>query len=111
MANPVPPPRDGSITVVPGFIDFHAQHNADLPYAVFPSKDHADGMDEVSFSEFALASHRIAHFARPGRVGDDGQVVAVLINCDVILYVALLTGLMRAGIIVSFVTFLSQHKY
>lgn len=101
MSSTILPPSDGSITVIPGFLDFQATYNADLPWAVFPSKDHLQGVTSISFSELAQASHRVAHFARPGRNGPESEVVAVLVNCDVVLYVTLLTGLMRAGIIVS----------
>ena len=37
-------------------------------------------------------------FAAPGR---EGEVVGVVINCDTILYCALLVGMVRAGLVVS----------
>ena len=94
------PPRDGSITVMPGFVDFQAQHRPNDPWVIFPSKTEPQAIESVSFSELAEASHRIAHFVRPEKKGNDGEVVAVFIHCDTILYLALLAGLVRAGFVV-----------
>ena len=56
----------------------------------------------VFLAEYARATHRIAHLFRPGRAGaDDEVVVAGLAHCDTLLYLALLPGLVRAGIVVS----------
>ena len=107
--NRLQPPLDGSITVIPGFIDFQAEHNPSLPWVIFPSRS-GSGTESISFAEFSLASHRIAHSIRPGRRGIDGEVVAVLIHCDVPLYHALLAGIIRAGLIVS-VTSNGQTQY
>ncbi|CAL1703594.1 unnamed protein product [Somion occarium] len=93
------PPLDGSITVLPGFVDFHAEHNPSRPWVKFPSAEHPGESTSVSFLEFAKATHSIAHTLRPGRTGDDGEIVAVLIHCDNILYLALLAGMVRAGLI------------
>ena len=95
------PPTDGSILVLPGFADFHAVHNPDLPWAVFPSREDATKSESISFAEFANATHRIAHAFRPHREGNhDGEVVGVVINCDSILYCATIVGLARAGFVV-----------
>lgn len=95
------PPLDGSLTVIPGFVDFHAQHNADFPWTKFPSRTHPGQADAITFVQFAQATHRVAHKVRPRRQGSDGEVVTLLIHCDTILYVATLAGLMRANIVVS----------
>ncbi|KAI0085165.1 hypothetical protein BDY19DRAFT_909277 [Irpex rosettiformis] len=97
--NPVLPPLNGSLTLTPGFVDFHAKHNANLPWAVFPSRDGPTKLDSVSFGELAKASHRIAHRARPGREGTEGEVVGLLIHCDALLYAAIIHGLARAGLV------------
>ena len=103
------PPLDGSLDVLPGFVDFHAAHNADYPWAVFPSSN--GGIDSISFSEFAKATHRMAHALRPDRVGADGEVVATIVNCDSVHYVALLVGLVRAGLVVSTLVVLEQRLF
>lgn len=101
MASPSPvlPPLDGSISVLPGFVDFHATHNADLPWALLSAGPELP-VQSVSFAQYARATHRIAHKLRPERAGQDKEVVAILINCDTILYLALIVGLVRAGLVV-----------
>ena len=95
------PPTDGSILVLPGFADFHAVHNPDLPWARFPSREDPTKSEAITFAQFANATHRIAHTFRPHRQGDhDGEVVGVIINCDSILYCATIVGLVRAGFVV-----------
>ena len=94
------PPRDGSITVMPGFVDFQAQHRPNDPWVIFPSKTEPQAIESVSFSELAEASHRIAHFVRPEKKGNDGEVVVIVANCDALLYTSLLVGIIRAELTV-----------
>lgn len=98
---PTFPPLDGSIPVLPGFADFHAEHNPDLPWVVFPSPEDPTKTSSISFKQFAKATHRVAHAVRPNRLeGKDGDVVGVVIHSDSILYIAVLVGLVRAGFVV-----------
>ncbi|KAI0698146.1 hypothetical protein BC835DRAFT_1413279 [Cytidiella melzeri] len=99
MASQLLPPLDGSLTLVPGCLDFHARHSPERPWVVFPSVEDPSKTSSISFAEFAKATHRIAHRARPGRHGKEGSVVGLLVHCDSILYVALIQGLIRAGIV------------
>ena len=95
------PPLDGSIPVLPGFADFHAEHNPDRPWVVFPSRQDPTKVESISYAEFARATHRVAHAFRPNREGQrDGEVVAVVVNCDSIMYLAMIVGLVRAGFVV-----------
>ena len=95
------PPADGSVTVIPGFVDFHAEHNPNRAWAIFPSQTSPTGTSSLSFGEFARATHRVAHRVRPDRQGAEREVVGLIIHTDAILYMAVIAGLMRAGIIVS----------
>ena len=104
MAHRARPPHDGSLTVIPGFVDFHAEHNADFPWAKYPSRSEPGAIEVITFSQFAEATHRVAHKVRPARQGSDGEVVTLLIHCDTILYVTTLAGLIRANIVVSAAT-------
>jgi acyl-coenzyme A synthetase/AMP-(fatty) acid ligase len=97
---PLLPPLDGSITVLPGLIDFHAQQNPDQLCAIWPSTSSPGGTTGVTFSEFSDASHRLAHILRPNREGKDGEIVGVIIQTDVLLYMAVLAGMLRAGFVV-----------
>ena len=99
-SKPLPPPLDGSIPVLPGFLDFHVKHNPARPWVLYPSPSGA-GVVAVTFGEFSRATHRIAHRLRPHRSGTEGEVVGVLVQCDVILYITLLVGMTRAGLVVS----------
>lgn len=91
------PPLDGSF-LFPDIIDFHMERNAPLPIYVFP--DTLTGvLTYISYLEFGRATHRIAHALRPGRIGMEGEVVAILVHTDTLLYTTLIAGLMIAGFV------------
>lgn len=96
--NPVP--LDGSIHPLPAFLDYYMDLAPSTPFAKFPSIDDPDKVTTISYSDFAKATHRVAHALCPDGVGTKGEVVAVLVHCDSILYMALLIGMMRAGMVV-----------
>ncbi|TCD63026.1 putative NRPS-like protein biosynthetic cluster [Steccherinum ochraceum] len=96
---PRSPPLDGSIYVLPGFVDFHAEYAPNNPWVVFPSREDPSTPASISYQEVAEATHRIAHVLRPGRVGPEQEIVAVLLHCDSIMYNATLVGMFRAGIV------------
>ncbi|PCH33942.1 acetyl-CoA synthetase-like protein [Wolfiporia cocos MD-104 SS10] len=94
------PPLDGSIPALPGFLDFHAEHNTHRPMWVYPSADSTvSGNGIVTWKEFADATHRIAHAIRPQGPGPDRAVVAIVVSCDTLLYHALTVGTVRAGLV------------
>lgn len=101
------PPLDGSLPTLTHFVDFNAKHNPQAPWLIFPSE--TGGTGSITFAEMAEASHRVAHILRPQRRGPEGQVIAVILQTDTILYVAILLGIMRAGCIVSSLTLIRQH--
>ena len=105
------PPLDGSISVIPGFIDWQAKHNPHKKCAIFPSSTSPTGVDFITFDEFCKATHRVAHAVRPGRAGEEGEVVAVVIHTDALLYIALLAGMIRAGLVVSRILFATYMPY
>lgn len=94
---PLFPPLDGSVPPIPGFVDFQQKHNGDRPWILFPS---GATVSSISFSQFADATHRVAHAFAPNMTRSNGEVVALIINCDTVLYVAMLAGLIRAGFVV-----------
>lgn len=99
MSNdPAFPPLDGSLTAIPGLVDFQVEHGPDRPWAVFPA---GSPVTSVSYKQFADATHRVAHMFCPDKKRADGEVVALIIHCDSALYLALLAGLIRAGFVVS----------
>ena len=90
-------PLDGSIPVIPGFLDFHAKHNPNRSYYVFPLED--PDITSISFKEFSNATHRAAHILRPGGAGPERTLVAILVHTDNVMYHALVVGAIRAGYI------------
>ncbi len=94
------PPLDGSITPFVGLVDFHAEYNPSLPWVGFPSPHAPDEATYISYLEFAKATHRVAHSIRPSGTGIDREPVALLLHCDVILYIAYIIGLMRVVFVV-----------
>ncbi|KAF8219495.1 putative aminoadipate reductase [Tricholoma matsutake] len=95
--DPVNPPVDGSVTI-PELLDFHWEHNAELPIYAF-NRDGSDEIIEVSYLEFGRACDRVAHTLRPQRSGEDKQAVAFLALTDTIVYQAVTVGMMRAGLV------------
>lgn len=91
------PPADGLLPAFVGQLDFHAEYNPSVPWAVFPWSGE---VREISYLQLAHASHRVAHLLRPGRAGPDGQVIALLLHCDNVHYGAVILGCIRAGLVV-----------
>lgn len=96
MEPPKQPPLDGSIPALPGFVDFHATHNPNRQWALLAPESGSE-VKSITFLEFADATHRVAHLLRPDPSESKREVVALLIHCDTILYLALMVGLIRAG--------------
>ncbi|TFK46448.1 acetyl-CoA synthetase-like protein [Heliocybe sulcata] len=97
MTRPVPP-LDGSVRVWPGFADFHYAANPRGTCAQFFRED-TGGIVRVTFEEFARASHRVAHALRADKCLKSGDVVALIALCDTLMYMALMVGMTRAGLI------------
>ncbi|KAH8103378.1 hypothetical protein BXZ70DRAFT_1055180, partial [Cristinia sonorae] len=93
------PPTDGSLPAFWGILDWQAEHHPTVPWVIFPSSSGAEQLRTLTMLDFALASHKVAHALRPGRAGRDGEVVALLLHCDNIHYVATIMGSMRAGLV------------
>jgi acyl-CoA synthetase (AMP-forming)/AMP-acid ligase II len=95
---PIPTEISSKLTL-PELLDYHAEHNSEFPWAVFPGATPGAETEKVTYLEFARAAQR---FARVVCAGDDlptkrGQVVGVVASTDSLLYVAAVGGLMRAG--------------
>lgn len=96
-AKPECPPLDGSL-LFPDIIDFHMHRNASLPIYIFPDTK-TGALTSISYREFGRATHRIAHALRPSRTGVEGEVTAIVVHTDTLLYTTLIAGLMIAGIV------------
>jgi acyl-CoA synthetase (AMP-forming)/AMP-acid ligase II len=93
------PPLDFSVTL-PESVDFHWENNPNETLYVF-AEDGKQEPTKISFLEFGRAADRVAHYLRPGRGGQDRQVIAFVALSDTLLYQAVTMGIMRAGFIVS----------
>ncbi|KIM43694.1 hypothetical protein M413DRAFT_443603 [Hebeloma cylindrosporum] len=91
------PPFDYSVTL-PESVDFHRKHNPNETLYVF-AEDGKPEPTKISFLEFGRAADRVAHHLRPGRGGQDRQVIAFIALSDTLLYQAVTIGIMRAGFI------------
>ncbi len=92
------PPTDGSVTL-PETVDFHRKYNPNVPIYMFNGEG-SSHITEITHLEFGRACDRVAHFLRPGRRGPEGEVVAIIALSDNLLYLAVIIGIMRAGLIV-----------
>ncbi|KAG8221462.1 acetyl-CoA synthetase-like protein [Butyriboletus roseoflavus] len=96
---PVSPPLDCSL-LFNDLINFRMQNNPTLPMLVYADDQASEHhVTEITFLEFGRAAHRIAHTLRPGRGGDEGQVVMLIANCDTILFHAVVAGMTIAGLV------------
>ena len=95
------PPLDGTITI-PETIEFHWQHNADLPaYAFHEEGKDSNDITEITYLEFGRASHRVANVMNRRFSSVTGRpVVAFMALTDSLLYHAISVGLMKSGFIV-----------
>ncbi|KZT25929.1 acetyl-CoA synthetase-like protein [Neolentinus lepideus HHB14362 ss-1] len=98
MDRPATPPLDGSVRVFPGFTDFHHAHNPRRTCARFAREDTGE-IVHATFEEFARASHRIARALHADSSRKNGEVVALIALCDTLMYMALLVGMTRAGLV------------
>lgn len=108
MDSRVFPPTDGSVTL-PETVDFHWKHNPTHPVYVF-SEDGKPDRTQITALEFGRAVERVAHHVRPGRIGQDGEVVALVALSDTLLYQAVSLGIMRAGLVVRLKVSFRYHQ-
>jgi len=95
------PPLDGTCSI-PETIEFHWQHNADIPaYAFHEEGKDTNDITEITYLEFGRASHRVANFMNDKFPSISGRpVVALVALTDSLLYQAISVGLMKCGFIV-----------
>lgn len=98
QSSAVYPPLDGSV-LLPSLADFNLQHNASRPAFVY--SEAVGSLTEISFLEFGRAAHRAAHHLLPKTECSKGEVVAIIANVDILLYAAIVAGLMTMGLVVS----------
>ncbi|KAG6885392.1 putative NRPS-like protein biosynthetic cluster [Termitomyces sp. T159_Od127] len=93
---PVVPTLDENL-FLPDAIEFNITNNPALPFYTFADSSVLNGTKTITHLEFGRAAHRVAHILRPNRNGAEGEVVALLLQADTVLYHAIVAGLIVAG--------------
>ncbi|KAF9078805.1 hypothetical protein BDP27DRAFT_1310201 [Rhodocollybia butyracea] len=81
---------------LPSLLDFNLKYNPDFPLYIYAEPD-SSTTKEIKMLEYVRAAHRVGGLVR----GDSqpGDVIAIVANIDAIVYSALITGLMKAGLV------------
>ncbi|KAG8734983.1 hypothetical protein FRC10_011139 [Ceratobasidium sp. 414] len=91
------PPTDGSVPLG-SVIDFHLQHNPKHTWAILSGTDSSPPVP-VTYEQLGFAVHRAAHILNPEALLPRGTQIGILISADTVVYLALLFGAMRAGLV------------
>ena len=99
-SSPLLPTIRPSTRVLPDLFDFHAEHNPDLPWAMYAASENT--VSSITYLELVKASHRAAYSLGLQELDStaEREVVLMLIHCDTILYVTMILGIARAGMVV-----------
>ncbi|KDN49451.1 hypothetical protein RSAG8_02153, partial [Rhizoctonia solani AG-8 WAC10335] len=96
----ISPAADGSVALN-RLVDFHLEQNPDCEFAMLV--DVSDGPNEqhlsVKYRQLAHATHRAAHIVNPNSTLPQGTRVAILTSTDTIVNIALVLGILRAGLV------------
>lgn len=88
------------IITIPQLLEIRYKSSPDQPIYVY-AEDSDNRLTEIHYLEFIRACHRAAYLIRPPQSGSDREVVAIIALVDVIVYMAVVAGLMKAGLTVS----------
>lgn len=95
------PPANGSVPLNK-LIDFHLANNAEEPWVVLAATESSAEVT-VTYKQLAHAVHRAVHNINPNGSIPQGSKVAILASADTIVYLTIILGVMRAGLIVRLV--------
>lgn len=92
------PALGGSQLNLPDLLDFNLKHNSAFPIFVYAETE-SSKVTEIKMLEYIRAAHRVGKSVR----GDSrpGEVIAIIANIDPIVYSALITGIIKTGLVVS----------
>ncbi|KAG9118738.1 hypothetical protein FRC07_006609, partial [Ceratobasidium sp. 392] len=95
-----PPPTDGSLALG-ALVDYNMENNADHDFAVLV--DSSENWNQcpihVKYRHLGLAVHRVARLVNPQTTLPRGTTVAIITSTDTIVNIALVLGIMRAGLV------------
>ncbi|QRV80473.1 acetyl-CoA synthetase-like protein [Ceratobasidium sp. AG-Ba] len=91
------PPTDGSVPLN-HIVDFHLRYNPQCPWVVLAATEDRPEV-AVTYEQLAHAVHRAAHIINPGASIPQGTNVGILATADTIVYLTLILGISRAGLV------------
>ncbi|KAG8768783.1 hypothetical protein FRC12_005381 [Ceratobasidium sp. 428] len=97
MMDLILPPSNGSMTVAQA-VEFHAEHSPKHMFAILYDVE-SRSQTIITFEQFEQAVHRAAHIINPNASVPQGTNVGILASTDSIVYITLLFGAMRAGLV------------
>jgi acyl-coenzyme A synthetase/AMP-(fatty) acid ligase len=95
------PPSDGSVALNQ-LVDYHLKTNPECEFAILVDASEVTNEQTiiVNYRRLSYAVHRIAHIINPGSALSQGTRVAILTSTDTIVNIALVLGIIRAGLVV-----------
>ncbi|KAG8720020.1 hypothetical protein FRC08_001379 [Ceratobasidium sp. 394] len=95
-----PPPSDGSLALS-ALADYNMENNPEHDFAVLvdPPENGGGSPIHVNYRHLGLAVHRVAHLVNPQAALPQGTKVAILTSADTVVNIALVLGIMRAGLV------------
>ncbi|KAF5349824.1 hypothetical protein D9758_010211 [Tetrapyrgos nigripes] len=83
---------------MPELLDFHLANNPDFPLYVFANDD-SGSQTEIVLLEYIRAAHRAGAAIRATGSAQPGEIVAIVALLDAIVYSAIITGMMKVGLV------------
>ncbi|KAF8682432.1 Sarcoplasmic/endoplasmic reticulum calcium ATPase 3 [Rhizoctonia solani] len=93
------PATDGSVSLNQ-LVDYHLGRNPECGFAMLVDVSESSNEQRVvKYRQLAHATHRAAHTVNPGSALPQGTRVAILTSTDTIVNIALVLGILRAGLV------------
>ncbi|KAF5349777.1 hypothetical protein D9758_010224 [Tetrapyrgos nigripes] len=83
---------------IPELLNFHLANNPDFPLYVFANDD-SGSQTEISMLEYIRAAHRAGAAIRADGSSQPGEIVAIVALLDAVVYSAIITGMMKVGLV------------
>jgi hypothetical protein len=85
--------------VLAGLLHYRLENNPDDILNVFPSP--TGGLGVITYRDFGLGCRRFMHAVCPLAPVAQGEVIGLLLQCDMLMYQTAICGLLQAGLTVS----------
>jgi acyl-CoA synthetase (AMP-forming)/AMP-acid ligase II len=88
---------------LPELVEYRLCHNSDDTFVLFPGHSVGDEPSRITYLEFGRAVQRFARAVQSDYNLKSGDVVGVIANCDALLYITAIVGLLHNGVTVGFI--------